>query len=107
MPPPPSPTPPLIHIYILAAEVKRRIRDRKEFADTQIRRWARLMGKMLVISMENVLGSIINAHPFMRKVCAVAFKQGLAHLAEMPWGTQYGTPTPRLLVYVGQQNEHD
>ncbi len=45
------------------------------------------MAKLLVIAMENHLGEEVNRQSYLRKVFAAAFKQGLQHLADFPWGT--------------------
>ena len=81
------------------AETARRICDRKDFADTQIRRWGRLLAKTFVIVVENAIGEIINRQPFLRKVFAAAFKQGLQHLEDMQWAGD--RQTVRLLKYTG------
>ncbi len=52
-----------------------------------------------MIVVENAIGEIINRQPFMRKVFAAAFKQGLQHLEDMQWDGD--RQTVRLVKYIG------
>jgi len=65
------------------------------------------LAKVLVIAMENRLGEEINRQPHLRKVFAAAFKQGLQHLADFPWGTPIvkSRPQLRLLKFVGESEK--
>ena len=77
--------------------------DRKRYSGLQIGRWGRLYAKLLVMAMEDALGEIINRQPYLRKVFAAAYKQGLQHLADFPWRAAVEGPPPlRLLKYVGE-----
>jgi len=53
--------------------------------------------------MEKALGDMINRQPFWRKVFSAAGKQGLQHLADMPWGGEQRTL--RLLKFTGDSEE--
>jgi hypothetical protein len=89
------------HFYArTAAESWRRIRDRKAYSDAQNRRWGRLMGKLLVIAMEDTFGKVIRQHHDLRPVFAASAIHGLRHLDDMPWIE--GRPTVRLLKFTGE-----
>jgi hypothetical protein len=85
------------------------MRERNCYSDLQIRRWGRLLAKLLVIAMEDALGNIINQNPALRKVFAAAAVQGLRHLADvadMPEGAIVESrPQVRLVKLVGMSED--
>ena len=56
-----------------------------------------MVGKVIMVDIEHVLGRIINREHDLRKVFAAAFMQGLRHLDAMPNIVQ----SPRIIKFIG------